>query len=136
MSAYSETFPWPSNYGHYDFFEARMKQHGKVASLKAHGGGLYDLTRTQGDTLRVFICECYAFGVAEYMEVVKNLGHIDVVIINSAWCGYAPDAKFHCREANVGLFKIGELMGAMYRDDYWRYLTDDQKEAYKNQGWL
>jgi hypothetical protein len=66
----------------------------------------------------------------------KNLGHIDVVIINSAWCGYAPDAKFHCRKANVSLFKIGELMGAMYRDDYWRYLTDGQKESYKNQGWL
>ncbi|HRM73450.1 MAG TPA: hypothetical protein PLI13_01895, partial [Paracoccus sp. (in: a-proteobacteria)] len=95
-----------------------------------HGGGLYELTRTQGDTLRVFICECYAFGVAEYMEVVKSLGHIDVVIINSAWCGYAPDAKFHCREANVGLFKIGELMGALCRDDYWRYLTEDQKESY------
>lgn len=136
MSAHSETFPWPSYYGHYNFFEARMNQHDKVVSLEARGGGLYDLTRTQGDTLHVFICECYAFGVAEYMEVVENLGHIDVVIINSAWCGYTPDAKFHCREANVGLFKIVELMRALYRDDYWRYLTDDQKEYYKKQGWL
>jgi hypothetical protein len=84
MSAYSETFPWPSNYGHYDFFEARMKQHGKVVSLKAHGGELYDLTRTQGDTLRVFICECYAFGVAEYMEVVKNWGCPQIVLVRYA----------------------------------------------------
>ena len=70
------------------------------------------------------------------MEAVENLGDINAVIINSAWCGYTPDAKFYCRESNVGLFKIGELMGALHRDDYWRYLTDDEKEYFKKQGWL
>lgn len=136
MTAHSETFPWPSHYGHYIYFEAQMKKHGKVASLTAQGGGVYDLTRTHGDTLRVFICECYAFGVAEYMETVERLGNMDVVIINSAWCGYTPDAKFHCQESNVGLFKVGEFMGALHRDDYWSYLTDDEKEYFKKQGWL
>lgn len=136
MSAYSDTFPWPSHYGHYNYFETQMKAHGKIFSLTAQGGGVYDLVRTQGDTLRVFICECYAFGVAEYMETVERLGHIDVVIINSAWCGYTPDAKLHCRESNVGLFKISEFMGALHRKDYWLYLTNDQKEYYKKLGWL
>lgn len=136
MPAHSETFPWPSHYGHYNYFESQMKKHGKVASLTAEVGGVYSLTRTQGDTLRVFICECYAFGVAEYMETVERLGDMDVVIINSAWCGYTPDAKFYCRESNVGLFKIGEFMGALNRDDYWRYLTDGEKEYFKKQGWL
>ncbi len=136
MSAYSDTFPWPSHYGHYNYFETQMKAHGKIFSLTAQGGGVYDLVRTQGDTLRVFICECYAFGVAEYMETVERLGHIDVVIINSTWCGYTPDAKFHCRESNVGLFKISEFMGALHRKDYWLYLTNDQKEYYKKLGWL
>lgn len=136
MSAYSDTFPWPSHYGHYNYFETQIKAHGKISSLTGQGGGVYDLARTQGDTLRVFICECYAFGVAEYMETVERLGHIDVVIINSAWCGYTPDAKFHCSESNVGLFKISEFKGALHRKDYWLYLTNDQKEYYKKLGWL
>lgn len=136
MTAHSTTFPWPSHYRHFNYFEAQMKKHGKVASLTAHGSGVYDLTRIQGDTLRIFICECYAFGVAEYMETIENLGHVEVVIINSAWCGYTPDAKLHCRESNVGLFKIGDFMGALHSDDYWQYLTEVEKENFKKQGWL
>ncbi len=136
MAAHSEHFPWPSHYGHYNYFESQMNKHGKVASLTAQGDSVYKLTRTQGDTLRVFICECYAFGVAEYMETVENLEDVDVVIINSAWCGYSPDAKFHCRESNVGLFQIREFMGALHQDDYWRYLTATENEYFKKQGWL
>ena len=136
MAALNETFPWTSYYGHYKYFEGQMERHGEVASITPEDNGVYELTRTQGDTLRVFICECYAFGVAEYMETVEQLGEIDAVIINSAWCGYTPDAKRHCRESNVGLFKIGEFMGALHRDDHWRYLTEAEEEYFKKQGWL
>jgi hypothetical protein len=136
MAAHSETFPWTGHYGHYRYFEGQMERHGRVASLVPQGNGVYELTRTRGDTLRVFICECYAFGVAEYIETVGQLGKIDAVIINSAWCGYSPDAKRHCRDEGVGLFKIAELMGALHRDDYWLYLTDAEHEYFKTQGWL
>lgn len=136
MAVRSETFPWISHYGHYNYFEGQMERHGKVTSLTPQGNGLYELTRTQGHTLRVFICECYAFGIAEYMEAVDQLGEINSVIINSAWCGYSPDAKRYCRDAHVGLFKIGEFMGALNRDDYWQYLTNAEKEYFKGKGWL
>ena len=36
------------------------------ASLIPRENGVYELARMQGDTLRVFVCECYAFGIAEY----------------------------------------------------------------------
>jgi hypothetical protein len=136
MAAHNETFPWTSYYGHYNYFEEQMKYHRKVTSLTPEDNGAYELTRTQGDTLRVFICECYAFGVAEYMETIEQLGKIDAVIINSAWCGYTPDCKRHCRDSKVGIFKIGEFMSALHRDDYWRYLTEAEEEYFKKQGWL
>jgi len=136
MAARNETFPWTSYYGHYNYFEGQMAKHGKVVSLTPQGKGIYELTRAQGGTLRVFICECYAFGVAECMETIEQLGEIDAVIINSAWCGYTPDAKRYCRESNVGLFKIGEFMGALHRNDYWLYLTDAEEEYFQKQGWL
>ncbi len=136
MTAHSEEFPWPSYYGHYQFFEGLMERHDCVSSLTAEGGGVYELNRTRGDKLRVFICECYAFGIAEYMEVVEQLGTIDVVIINSEWCGYSPDAKLHCRQENVGLFKIKEFMAALNRRDYWAYLTRAEKEYYEKHGGL
>ena len=136
MAAHSEKFPWPSHYGHYRYFEGQMERHGKVASLAEEGSGIYQLTRAQGDTLRVFICECYAFGVAEYLDATEQLGRLDVVIINSVWCGYSPDAKRHCRDGNVGLFNIGEFMGALHRHDYWAYLTEWEVKYFTERGWL
>ena len=135
MSALNDDFPWTSHYGHYKFFEKRMDEHGQVLSCKEEASGIYTLTRKRGHPLRIFICECYSFGVAEYMEVVDKIGKIDVVIINSIWCGYTWEAKLHCRKLKVGLFMIGEFMAALNRDDYWNYLTDEQKEDSKEKGW-
>lgn len=136
MSAFSENFPWPNSYGQYRFFEGKMQSHGRVAALTSEVNGIYMLTRRKGDTLRIFVCECYAFGVAEYIESVDKIGHVDVVIIASVWCGYSDEAKKHCRDENVGLFSIGELMGALHQDDYWAYLTQSEKEELKRLGRL
>lgn len=136
MSAHNEHFPWSSYHRHYNFFEGIITNHGRIATLDAKDVPVYEITRTDGDVLRVFICECYAFGVAEYMETVEKLGPVDAVIINSVWCGYSLDAKRHCQEQRVGLFKIREFMAALNREDYWNYLAEDEKEYFKKQGWL
>ncbi len=60
MAGHSASFPWPSYYGHFDYFERMMQQHRVVASLAVEGNGVCRLARANGDTLRTFICECYA----------------------------------------------------------------------------
>ncbi len=131
MAARSDAFPWPSYYGHFRFFEDRMNKHGRVTSLAPAGNGVYELTRDTGQVLRVFICECYSFGVAQFIEVQSQLGHVDVVIINSNWCGYTKDAREYCRSAHVGLFTIAEFMGSLGREDFWNYRTPSEREREK-----
>jgi hypothetical protein len=136
MSASSSSFPWPPYYGHFQFFEKRMQQHSQVTSLKAHGGGVYDLALRLGDPLRLFICECYSFGAAEYIETIGNLGELDAIVINSAWCGYTSEAKKLCRNEQVGLFKIGDFMAALNKPKIWSYLNETEKDAFEKKGWL
>jgi hypothetical protein len=135
MPANSRSFPWLSYYGNYDFFEARLKAHSKVSTLTLEGTGLYNLILTRGSKLRVFVCECYAFGIAEYHECIQKIGQLDAVVIDSAWCGYSDEAKLHCRAQKVGLFKIGEFMAALNVSKPWAYLTTEQKEHFEKQGW-
>ncbi|WP_159008522.1 hypothetical protein [Bradyrhizobium sp. S69] len=130
------TFPWPSYYGHFNFFEARMRGHGSVKAINANPNGVYDLTLTSGRLIRVFICECYSFGVAEYTEVTQKLGHLDAIIINSAWCGYTWDAKRTTRADKVGLYKIGDFMSALNKHNAWDHLNDAEKEKFAKEGWL
>lgn len=135
MPAQSEEFPWPSYYGNFDFFEERMREHGKVASLTAQGPGAYILTKTDGSRLRVFICECYSFGLAEYYETIRNIGSVDAVIINSTWCSYTMDAKRYCRSSGVGVFHIGNFMSALHKNDTMKFLTPGEIKYYEKQGW-
>jgi hypothetical protein len=101
MPAHSESFPWPPHYGHFKFFESRMRGHSRVSTLTARGGGVYELSLVSDKSLRIFICECYSYGVAEYIETTEILGALDVVIINSSWCGYTYEAKNLCRNHKV-----------------------------------
>jgi hypothetical protein len=82
----------------------------------------------------VFICECYSFGVAQYIEAQSQLGHVDAVIINSNWCGYTKDARDHGRAERVGVFTIAEFMGALGQEDFWNYQTPAERERERAEG--
>ena len=134
MPAHNETFPWMSYYKNYNFFEGAILSHDKVSSVLNIGDGLYEITLVDGRNIKTFICECYAYGIAEYYETVENIGPLDAVIINSNWCGYGMDAKLHCKEEKVGLFDIGGFMAALNIKNYWEYLTNDEREHLKRAG--
>ena len=136
MPAHSEDFPWPSAYGHFNFFEQRMRTHSRVRDLKALGNGRYRLTKTDGNVLETFICECYSYGVAEYLETISKFGKLDAVIISSNWCGYTDDLKMQCRHERVGLFSIRDFMAAVNRAEFWAYLSDWDTDRYKRRGLL
>lgn len=137
MPAHSENYPWPAYYGNYNFFVNRIREHSKVADVEATDDfGVYNIRLENGRSLRVFICECYCFGVAEYHEVIEKLGKFDAFIISSNWCSYTDDLKLTLRDEKVGLFKIGEFMGAINKHQFWLYLTKYDHEQYESNGWL
>lgn len=136
MLAENNKFPWLSYYRNYNFFEQRMREHSKVVSCENINIGLYNIRLTNGRTLKVFICECYAFGTAEYVESCENYGELNAVVISSNWCGYSLDIKRDCMQNNVGIFNIGGFMAAINRDMFWTYMTEYEKERFKEYGWL
>jgi len=113
-----------------------MKEHSQVTTLEAQGGGVYELTNIFGKKLRIFVCECYSFGAAEYTETKDKLGRLDAIIVNSAWCGYTSQAKRLARGEKVGLFKIGDFMSALNKADFSQYLNDKEHESFQKNGWL
>ena len=74
MPAENEEFPWLSYYKNYDYFEEIIKNHNKIKSIQNIGIGLYEITLSRDKKLRLFICDCYSFGMAEYYETIGNLG--------------------------------------------------------------
>ena len=136
MPAHNDEFPWMSYYGNYRFFKERMLSHNKVNKIQNITESLFEINLSEGRIIKVFICECYSFSLSEYHEIVEKLGTINAIIINSNWCGYAPEAKRYCREHGVGLFSIGEFMAALNLENFWMYLTSEEKEYFRESGWL
>lgn len=136
MPAHSENFPWPSHYGHFQFFEQRLAEHSKVHLYNADEVGFYNVALKSGVKLRVFICECYAFGVSEYLETKARVNDLSIIVINSAWCGYTDEAKLQSRSEEIGLFKIRDFMAAINHRRFWMYLDEYDKERFEKMGWL
>lgn len=126
MPANSEHYPWPSYYGHFKFFEMRMVRHNRITNLSKLEDGIYELNLTSGDVLRAFICECYSFSVAEFYEVINKNNNLQIIVIDSIWCGYTSEAKDLAISNCIGLFKINELMGALNQLDYWNYVPPEK----------
>ncbi|HHQ4505547.1 hypothetical protein ACQ2HG_20680 [Aeromonas hydrophila] len=136
MPAHSENFPWMSYYGNYHFFEQRMDEHTRVESFERVNPSVYHIKLTNGRRIKTFVCECYSFDVAEYIESCENYGPLDAVVINSNWCGYTPDVKRYCMNEQVGVYDISGFMAAINRIDYWNYLTRREREHFHANGWI
>ena len=136
MAAHNKEFPWMSYYRNYNFFEQRMHEHSKVDLIENIAPGLYSIRLHGGRELKVFICECYSFDVAEYIETCENYGSLDTIVISSNWCGYSLEVKRHCMSENVGIFDISGFMAAINRREYWTYMTKYEKDRFQENGWL
>lgn len=136
MPAHNNVFPWMSYYGNYNFFESRMREHSEVTSIRQINASLYHIQRADGTIIKTFICECYSFDVAEYIEACQELGQLDAVIISSKWCGYTFAVKRHCMSEQVGVYDIGGFMAALSMERYWEHLTEFERKKFKENGWI
>lgn len=132
MAAFSKNFPWISHSGNYKYFEDSLSFHDKIDYLKrVNEEGLYEIGLLNKNKLRIFICDCYFFGVADYHEVIEKVGKIDCIVINSLWCGYSSEVKEYCKLRKIGVFKFGEFIGAINLNNYWEYISKEERERLK-----
>lgn len=136
MPAHNDNFPWMSYYGNYNFFEQRMREHSKVNAIQKINPSLYHIELVDGRVIKTFICECYSFDIAEYIESCEELGELNAVLISSNWCGYSLDVKRYCMSEKVGVYDIRGFMSALNMNNYWQYLTQYEKDKFKENGWL
>ena len=136
MPAHNKNFPWMSYHGNYNFFEQRMREHSKVNTIERVNPSVYSLNLTDGRRLKVFVCECFSFDTAEYVESCENYGPLQAIVISSNWCGYSLDVKRNCMLDEVGVYDTAGFMAAINRREYWTYLTEYERERFQEYGWL
>jgi hypothetical protein len=46
------------------------------------------------------------------------------------------EVKRYCREHGVGIFDIRGFMAALNSNNFWEYLTKEEKDFFQENGWL
>jgi predicted nucleotidyltransferase len=83
-----------------------------------------------GRTLKVFVTHTYYFTEYTLDRVLEVDPAIDAILCSCPYSSYTYSAKRHCIERGIGLFKLGEFMGAvrLTGEKYLNYLTNGDRE--------
>jgi len=90
-----------------------LSQHTSIASMEPVSRGVFITECNDGRRLRVFVTNTYFFTDYTYEKILIEDPNINVIICSNPYSQYTDSAKRRCAEDNIGLFKLGEFMGAL-----------------------
>ena len=113
------------------FFEDRMRQHSMVAGihrLDVDGEFVYEITRRKyDDAIRVWLSDAYRFTDMDYFNRPRELKAGDYILIAKPEGGGGVDNELMA-STQIGVGKLGELMGALNVRRMWTYVPPSDEE--------
>lgn len=112
------------------FIERFLASHSAVASLQELNRGTMLVELCDGRTLKVFVTNTYYFTDYTLDRVLEVDPAVDAIICSSPAGQYSYSAKQECIDRGIGLFMLGEFMGAILKsgDDYLNFLLKADRE--------
>ncbi|MFC0509907.1 hypothetical protein [Asaia spathodeae] len=116
------------------FIERFLNTHSAIQSLQELNRGTMLVSLCDGRKLKVFVTNTYFFTNYTLERVLEVDPAVDAIICASPAGKYTEEAKKQCIDMNVGLFMLGEFMGAInYSGNrYLNYLTRYDREKRKD----
>jgi hypothetical protein len=105
------------------FFVQTLTAHTRVKTVEADNGNVYVIERHNLPGVRVWVCDVYTLGIADYLAIREQSPDVGCIVTMSGYNAYTPQAKAQGLGDEVGVFKFKELMGALHsnREDFVAY---------------
>ena len=112
------------------FVERFLSDHSAIANLEELNRGTMLVELRDGRTLKVFVTNTYYFTDYTLERVLEVDPAVDAIICSSPAGQYSDSAKGQCIERGIGLFMLGEFMGAIHQsgDQYLNFLLRADRE--------
>ncbi|MGI4848563.1 MAG: nucleotidyltransferase domain-containing protein [Janthinobacterium lividum] len=116
------------------FIRSFLSDHSAIARLQEINRGTMLVELRDGRTLKVFVTNTYYFTDYTLERVLEVDPSIDAIICSSPAGQYSYSAKHHCIERSIGLFMLGEFMGAIFHkgDQYLNFLLKADRKHRTN----
>jgi hypothetical protein len=110
-----------------DFFVEAIQDHTKVRVVVAETTQRYRIQRHGLSDVLVFLTNVYTLGIADYLAARRANPDADCVVTLSGHNRYTDEAKSKGIEDGVGVFKFGELYGALHKEGDDFFLHEPQQ---------
>lgn len=112
-----------------EFFLENVGQHAKVESVEQESQNVFVVHRRRMPDVRVWLCDVYTVGIADYTRIRDADFDIDCIVTISGFNSWTREAKDQGLEDGVGVFKYGQFKGALNYDgdDFVRYEPRDDR---------
>ena len=120
-----ENQPWQQ---HQDYLLKRLNGLPVVSSVKAFSRFRYVVSRPGKTELLLYLTNKYILSVADVIEILDEAPETNCIASTMDYNQYSPEAKAHCMDLGVGLFRVVELLGAVYYDNekFLEYVPPDR----------
>lgn len=108
-----ENQPWQQ---HQDFLLSRLAGSPVVSNVHALSRFRYVVERPGKTELVLFLTNKYILSAADVIDILDEAPETNCIASTMAYNQYSPEAKAHCMAFGVGLFRVVELLGAIYYD--------------------
>ena len=120
-----ENQPWPQ---HQDYLLKRLNSSSVVSTVQVFDRFHYVVQRPGKTELVVYLTNKYVLSVADVMEILDEAPNTNCIVSTMAYNQYSPEAKEYCMDLGVGLFRLVELLGAVFYDGdrFLRYVPPER----------
>jgi len=112
------------------FIERFLSEHNAIAQLQELNRGTMLVKLQDGRTLKVFVTNTYYFTDYTLDRVLEVDPAVDAIICSSPSGQYSDSAKQECIDRSIGLFMLGEFLGAIHQtgEKYLNFLLKADRE--------
>jgi len=95
------------------FVEKVLSGHSKVRDFDRTKNILFSIKRVNGDTINMLLLHEYCLGLSAILQARGKFPEADHIVTSGAGFGYTEEAKQHGMANNLGVFSLGEFLGAL-----------------------
>ena len=119
---------WGVSYSVISFFERAVQGHARVRAVERRDDIFFVIRRKDRlSAVRALVVDEYTLGVAAILKAKAEFPDLDCVVTGSNWNAYTQEAQAYGDRAGIGVYVVGEFLGALWRPNVVGYRKNDDR---------
>jgi hypothetical protein len=117
---------WNVSYSAISFLERALQGHKKVKSFERTQDIVFNIELNTGSHIKAVLVNEYSLGLAAVHKALQEFPGVEYIVTCANWNGYTHQAKTYGEENDLGIFVVGEFLGALHWTNPKKYVQKDK----------